>query len=121
MAEVDASIRLKPQCTLSTGTKIEADIREIDHPYGRFEDAGGRRFDVLVMDLRFDPSIDPPHRHEMRLRTSGKLQGERDNTCEEILRVGYHRMVSGPGSEVLVPGSFVGYSRECRRFLAFKS
>jgi hypothetical protein len=59
------------------------DVRQIDHPFGRFERADGKRFDVCIMDIRSDPEIFLPY-----AGCFGILEGERAATRDERITIG---------------------------------
>jgi hypothetical protein len=73
---------------LSSGVEIECDLREIEHPEGRFARADGTRYDVCVMEVMADPTLRPPS------VSRGKFVGDRADTQSSVLRVGNVRQSS---------------------------
>ena len=67
---------------LSSGVEIECDLREVEHPEGRFFRTDGTRYDVCVMEVMADPSLRPPS------VSRGKFVGDRADTQSSVLRVG---------------------------------
>lgn len=45
---------------LPTGVEIPCDLREIEHPEGRFRREDGSRYDICVMDVRWIPNLRAP-------------------------------------------------------------
>jgi hypothetical protein len=77
--------RRKPMVTLSTGVKMEAQMREMEHPEGRFERDDGTRFDLLCMEAAYDPGLESPHHNEI---TGAEFHGDRRVTCEDKVLIG---------------------------------
>jgi hypothetical protein len=88
---------------LSSGIEIECDLREIEHPEGRFIRADGTRYDVCVMDVMTDPSLRPPS------VARDKLVGDRADTQSSVLRVGNVRQ-SSFRLRLISPGQAFGTS-----------
>lgn len=89
-AETPAPYRAspKPLCTLSTGAQMEADMRKVDHPHGRFLRSDGSRYDLVCMDVKHAPSITPPNFYTIAAHTSDVFTGDRRDTYGEKLIVG---------------------------------
>lgn len=49
-----------PKGLFSSGVEIACDLREIEHPEGRFRREDGSRYDVCVMEVQADPGLRPP-------------------------------------------------------------
>ncbi len=45
---------------LPTGVEIQCDLREVDHPEGRFRREDGTRYDICVMEVRSIPNLRSP-------------------------------------------------------------
>ena len=85
---------------LSSGVEIECDLREIEHPEGRFVRRDGTRYDVCVMEVMADPSLRPPS------ISRGKFVGDRADTQSGVLRLGNVRSSSFRLSLDLARGRF---------------
>jgi len=73
---------------LSSGVEIECNLREIEHPEGRFARSDGTRYDVCVMELMADPSLRPP------AVSRGKFVGDSADTQPGVFRLGNVRQSS---------------------------
>jgi hypothetical protein len=45
---------------LASGLEIPCDLREVEHPEGRFRREDGSRYDICVMEVRTFPDFRPP-------------------------------------------------------------
>jgi len=45
---------------LASGVEIPCDLREVEHPEGRFRREDGSRYDICVMEVRTFPNFRPP-------------------------------------------------------------
>ncbi len=45
---------------LPTGVEIPCDLREVEHPEGRFRREDGSRYDICVMEVRWIPNLRAP-------------------------------------------------------------
>lgn len=45
---------------LASGVEIPCDLREVEHPEGRFRREDGSRYDLCVMEVRTFPNFRPP-------------------------------------------------------------
>ena len=77
---------IERKCVLSSGVEIQADLREIEHPEGRFVRNDGTRYDVCVMDVRFDLCIQSP-------ALADTFVGDRKDTEPSIVRIGFRDCV----------------------------
>jgi len=93
----DLSLRLRPgdkrdprsnQALLSTGVAIECDLREVEHPEGRFLREDGTRYDICVMELTSDPTLRPP------AVSRANFVGDRADTQAGVIRLGNVRQSS---------------------------
>jgi len=82
-------------CFLPGGGAIEANVREIEHPHGRFQHEDGTRFDVCIMELKTDPAISPPSAEVFaNHHTGNELPGER--AVDEKMTIGRQASNSNP-------------------------
>jgi hypothetical protein len=73
---------------LSSGVEIECNLREIDHPEGRFRRTDGTRYDVCVMEMMVDPSLRPPS------ISRASFIGDSADAQSTVIRLGNVRMSS---------------------------
>jgi hypothetical protein len=73
---------------LPTGVEIECNLRQIEHPEGRFMRQDGTRYDVCVMDLILDPSLRPP------TISRSNFAGDRADSLPAVIRLGNVRQSS---------------------------
>ena len=73
---------------LSSGAKIECNLREIEHPEGRFRRPNGTRYDICVMEIMLDPTLRPPS------ISRACFVGDGADTRSAVIRLGNVRMSS---------------------------
>ncbi len=83
--------RLAPRndkALLSTGVPIECDLREIEHPEGRFRREDGTRYDLCVMEMMADSTVRPP------AVSRANFVGDRSDSQAGVIRLGNVRQSS---------------------------
>ena len=85
---------------LASGVEIDCDVREIEHPEGRFMHKDGTRYDVCVMEIKSDPTLRPP------ALSRSNFVGDRADTERDVIRLGNVKQVSfrpllvSPGTQI---------------------
>ncbi len=76
------------QALLSTGVAIECDLREIEHPEGRFMRNDGTRYDICVMEMMAEPTLRSP------AISRANFVGDRADNQAGVIRLGNVRQSS---------------------------